>query len=527
MKNSKIIALTILLLVLTVSGCLPASAGGVWTWQGAGNANPVIYTEDTPVIMESQRVTFDIPSFPMGEFKEGNEAYSASVTAEYQLYNPTEEEITVEAWLPVWDRGTYYEEWDMEKLPEAPYTLTAGEEVLPYTIRYIAITGNYPVTSLDSLGRGSVSFLQDDFFTPELKVTVYTFPIGANDRGWKEDQLRYVGFVLPEITENAKVAIPQMMYYGSVYDEEGRETMLPATEEWGWDAEEEAPVLQVYFLGEAPTEAPCLRIFQSWNDWHAYFDDELPADIFVGEYTVEETTLLELTETLRPQEPEIDQVDWYNAMVSKMCWDEERNPQGILTLDESYLPWWDPEIDEATPDRELMEFYFNEYGRYRGDRSLSGNLMSCYVYSLTIGAGERLTHTIQAPLDPGIYYSFEIPTYKYLYLFSTAESWGGVGTTEIVVNTPYEMTWSNLNRFVPGEGTYTMTTTGNLETDLYFELEKRYELPPNEIEVSGQVAEIVEKKTWKPWIFACGMFLAACPTAGLLVHFQLKKIKKS
>ena len=150
-------------------------------------------------------------------------------------------------------------------------------------------------------------------------------------------------------------------------------------------------------------------------------------------------------------------------------------------------------------------------------------LLVCYVYSLAVGDGERLTHAIRVPLDPGIYDSIEIPTDKCLYLFSTAVSRGAVGTTKIAVNTPCGMTGSSLKRLVTGEGTYTLTTTGNPETELYFEPEERYELPPQETAAPEQVPEIVEKETWKPWIFVCSMFLGACLMAGTVVHFQIKK----
>ena len=63
MKSMKTLILAMLFVALMVSLCVPARVGGVFVRQGAGNGTPVIYTEETLVIMESQRVTFDVPSF--------------------------------------------------------------------------------------------------------------------------------------------------------------------------------------------------------------------------------------------------------------------------------------------------------------------------------------------------------------------------------------------------------------------------------------------------------------------------------
>ena len=57
--------------------------------------------------------------------------------------------------------------------------------------------------------------------------------------------------------------------------------------------------------------------------------------------------------------------------------------------------------------------------------------------------------------------------------------------------------------------------------------EEPYKATPQETETQSQVAQIVEKKTLKPWIFACGMLLAAGLAAGLVAYLQTRKIKKT
>ncbi len=526
MKPLRAWILGILLLAMTVSVCVPANAGGVWEWQGAGNAIPIASEEDCPIVVEKAVITYDIPSFPMKELEEPNYDYSASVTAEYSLYNPTEEDITMGVWLPVWDRGEYYHDWGLRNAPEVPYSITLGEEEISYTTRHVAVIGNQPATSYESFGLVSTDFIEDEFFSPDLKVTVYTYPLGPGIVHLDADEIRYFGFEVPQVGDGTKVAFPGMSCYGTHYDYETEtETTVFAVERYGmeWMNSEADLALRVCFLGEPPVEPPRPRVFLNWNEEHSYFSDEIVAEQYLGDFTVEEMTLLELADSLNIGDEGFSQVDWYNGLVSKMLWDTRENPEGILTLDRGYQSY---EMEMALWEQQPLglDFYTYDSAYLREVIDLRDQMMGCYVYSFTIGAGERLNHRIQTPLYPSIHHSFEMSTYKYINILSTAKSWGAFGNLEVVIRTPYVMENCSLNGFIQEEGGYRLTAEGLPDGELYFELEEDiWSVRMEELnEMQNQETETVKKGTLKPWILVGGLLLLAVGTA-LFLSLRHKK----
>lgn len=528
MKLWKALTLSLLLLALTVSVCIPANAGGFWEWQGAGNAIPIVLGENCPVIIEKAVITYDVPSFPMKDLEEPNYDYTASVTAEYSLYNPTEEDITLDLYLPFWDNGEYYHEWGLHNAPEIPFTMTLGEMDVPYSMGYAAVKGNQPVLSADDIGTFSKELIRDDFFFPEQNVTVYTYPLGPAIANLDGNESRYFGFELPEIGEGTRIAFPGMDCYGTYYDyETDKETTFFAVERFGreWMNPEADLSLRVYFLGEPPVEPLCPSVFLKWNEEHAYFSDEILASPYLDTYTVEEMTLLQLADSLNSSDKEYSQIDWYNGLVSKMLWDTVDNPGGILTLDHGYQS--DDWKEEWEPS---MDFYTYDNGYRKENIDLWDNMMAYFSYTMTLGAGERLTHRIQMPLYPTIYHSFDWSTYKYMYVLSTAKSWGSVENVEFVIRTPYVMDYCSMDGFRQEGDCYRLSVSGLPNEELYFELEEKpWDMQTEATEQQEEPhseptheAEIVKKGTLKPWIFAGALFLVAVMTA-LLLSLRQKK----
>lgn len=537
MKTLKIVVLILLLMTLTVSVFSPVGASYVSLWQGAGNTVPMIYLEDSPLVMENAKITFDIPSFPMKKLEEPNYDYNSSVTAEYTLYNPTEEALTVEAWLPVWDKGEYYQEWNMERAPEVPYSITANGVELSYDVRPVAVPGTRNLLSGDDFGYGSRELMKDDFFSPDLKVTVYTYHLKSAITRLDGDEIRYIGFEVPEVPEGTKVAFPLMYHYGSAFDyATEEEATVFATEiySFSWMGAPDGDLsLRVYFLGEDPGEAPVPRVFLKWNEEHSYFSDELLSETYLKEYTVEEMTLLELADSLKPEDADFTQVQWYNAMVSKMRWDSRENPEGILTLDQIYLTR-DMQEEVWNQQGSSMDFY-TEPNRYyliyveNESYGLKNSMMDCYVYSLTIGPGERLIHQVQAPLYPTIHH-IDSAEYRYLFLLTPANTWGKVESVDIEIRTPHRLSYSNLPGLARQGDLFTLTMEGNPETELYFTLEEGYDGGNTATEVptesptqapareSVQAADPVEKKNIMPWIFGSVAVLSAVAAAFFVVR---------
>lgn len=528
MKLWKALMLSLLLLALTVSVCIPANAGGVWEWQGAGNTIPFVSDQDCRIVIEKAVITYDIPSFPMKDLKEPNYDYTASVTAEYSLYNPTEEDVTLNLWLPMWDKGEYYHEWGLHSGPEIPFTMTIGEIDVPYTTGYVAVKGNQPVLSADDVGTFGKEMIQDDFFFPEQKVTVYTYPLGPAIAHLDGDELRYFGFELPEIGESTRIAFPGMDCCGTYYDyETDKETTFFAVERFGmeWMNPEADLSLRVYFLGEAPAEPLYPAVFLKWNEEHAYFRDKILASPYLDTYTVEEMTLLQLADSLNPSDKEYSQMDWYNGLVSKMLWDTVDNPEGILTLDHGYQS--DDWKEEWEPS---MEFYTYEHGYQKEKIDLWDNMMEYASYTVTLKAGERLSHKIRMHLYPTIYHSFDWSTYKYMYVLSTAKSWGSVENMEFVIRTPYVMDRCSMDGFRREGDCYRLSVSGLPNEELYFELEEKpWDMQTEPTEQQEELhneptheAEIVKKGNLKPWILAGALILMAA-SAALFLSLRHKK----
>lgn len=67
-------------------------------WRGSNSFGVVSTGGDCPLEVESEKLTFNVASFP--NFSGENEEYNASVTAEYNFYNPSDMEVTANLIFP-------------------------------------------------------------------------------------------------------------------------------------------------------------------------------------------------------------------------------------------------------------------------------------------------------------------------------------------------------------------------------------------------------------------------------------------
>ena len=101
---------------------LPVTAGGLSLFAGrtdaSANSAPAYWTGtdgsgivavyeggDCPIEVLHETLTFRIPDLPLMSM----EKYDSRVTAEYELYNPTEQDVTLTLFLPVGFRPDYYD----------------------------------------------------------------------------------------------------------------------------------------------------------------------------------------------------------------------------------------------------------------------------------------------------------------------------------------------------------------------------------------------------------------------------------
>ena len=532
MKTFQKIILCALATVVMASGCVSPLATALYEWSGRANVGVLVSDADCPVVVEKEVVTYDIPTLPMGKTGEPNSDYSGSVTTEYALYNPTAEALTLDLLLPVNEIPEYYREWGKENYKEVEYSLTVDGEELPYTTCHVAVMGDGLVTSADSFGITAETYIEDDFYTPDLKVTVYTYGLGPGMASMDAEGSRYCGFTVPQLGEGTKVAFYGMECYGTYYNrDEEEETAIYAAKRYSteWMNADIDMTLRVYFLGEPPAEPPQPRVFLRWNEENNYFRDEIIGGDYLSKdgYAVTEMTLLELADSLYPENSEFSRVDWYNALISKMLCDEGENPHGVLTLDQGYRNWSIYDFDARWTQEK--GFYSQEM-IYRAEEipDLRDSMVPCYAYSLTIGPGERLNHQIRMPLYPSIWDEASA-CYKFLYILSAARGFADHGETEILIRTPYTLQNCSFS-FVPDDDGYKYTATGIPEEELYFELtaprpvntnkeQKETVLNTDEI----QVAEPVAKQNLKPWLYGAAAVFVICAVAVLITVIYCKK----
>ena len=94
--------------------------------------------------------------------------------------------------------------------------------------------------------------------------------------------------------------------------------------------------------------------------------------------------------------------------------------------------------------------------------------MGWYEYEITLEPGERIVNAVTAPMYPAINLNYEPAIFRYTYLLSPAKTWKSFGELEIVVNTPYFITESNIEGFTKNENGYSLALDGLPDGELEF-----------------------------------------------------------
>lgn len=397
MKRLTDLLIFALCILLALSPAVHANSGPT-SWEGTTASGIQVDFEECPIQVEHETLTFDIPEFPLEYYSNAGEFrnYSASVTAEYALFNPTDADVTIRLLFPFGSVPQYAP--DYKTLPEH-YGVFADGEAVETVLRHSLSWGSYfDMTSDSALLRDD--FTAHEFYAPDLTVTKYTYqPTGINweDRRWIEAALH-----LPRDSETTRYLLEPNHFFQ--FDD--------ALAQAGCSMEEDEAVT-VICIGEDPgSDLP----------WTIYADGKLEEELdgvmeCIG---TEQLTLKEYLLSFRPANSSVSEIDWYNAYVDLL-------------------------------DRSEVSFGFLDSSSHS---ELSRRLMSWYEYSLTIPAGQRVTNTVTAPMYPDINLGWEPAIYAYGYLFSPAERWVIFGTLDVTINTPYHLTQCNLDGFEKTDSGY-------------------------------------------------------------------------
>ena len=409
--KKKFLAIVICLLLLLPSMILPTSANSAQQhWSGRNGSGVIITDGDSPIIVESELLTFDINEFPSNYYHdlESFLAYDSRVTAEYTFYNPSDMTITATLVFPFGSMPDYaysYEDVELQK-----YDVKINGQVIESDLRHTLSFSGKDFDLERDLPLLSDEYLTYGIYTPDAVVTIYKFSID----GVSEENMRavYFAFDIDPADTDRKYYLPSMAGYQIQKD--GDERLV------GWYRNNESFAL--YVIGEPLSEMPEWRLYQNGA---AEDGEEISGNISL--IATESMTFEDLAMTGYDEEGDVSRVDWYNAVVT----------------------------DFATSDK--SERIASPYGYKSGYR---GDLLRWYQYEITIAPGERLVNSVSAPIYPDINMLYVPTVYDYTYLLSPASTWSEFGRLDIVINTPHYMTDCSIDGFEKTENGYKATLNG-------------------------------------------------------------------
>ena len=418
-RNHKIIAAICLLMIIPCF-IVPVSANSrAQEWFGSDGNGVIVMGDSVPLEVTSELLTFDIPTLPYATYRDQETflAYDSKVTAEYTFYNPTDMTITATLVFPFGKRPEY------GSIVTDKYGVMVNGEKINTNLRHTAYSSNFNAEG--DAAKLLDEYLEDDFYSPDLTVTKYTYEIGGSEALSESFHIRLSG-----LKEN-QAPFTYQGNLGSYRDTKtGDFVFSHNATKLG-----ETQTVSFYVLGESLSELPEAY----WSKANGTNPDTIVERqiTYLGQ---EETTFMEFLNQYRANE-QVSEVDWYNACVVRF---KERE---------------------------------NWYNGQRAIRHLSlVGLLQWFEYEITLAPGESITNTVTAPLYPEIEAWNRPIKYNYTYYLSPASCWADFGELEIVINSPYEMLDSNLQGFEKTESGYRLVREGlptdeNGTIDLTFTLE--------------------------------------------------------
>lgn len=418
----KRLAYTMLCVIFLMSlTALPASANSAQTvWSGVSSTGAIVTDGDCPVVVEHELLTFDLQEFPESYYRD-EEAfldYSAAVTAEYTFYNPADYTVAATLLFPFGCEPDYgYGRIDTEK-----FGVAVNGETVESTLRHSWSPYSDQFELEKDLALLHDGFREDEFYSPDLTVTKYTYTVSGVDRNAypaSDVALEWAG------QNGSKLYFPNHSCFHTQDD---------GTARIGTSAREGTMVL--YLLGEPLREQVQWTVYQNGG---LEDGEEITGTVTLS--GTETMTFGELALSGWSEDCGVSETDWYNAVLAAFLEYESHYASGLGLV-----------------------------GVETGELDVTGDLMRWYEYEITLEPGERITNTVTAPMYPAINARYEPPIYTYTYLLSPAQTWAQFGSLEIVVNTPYYMTESEQEGFEQTDTGYALTLDGLPEGELKFEL---------------------------------------------------------
>ncbi len=344
--------------------------------------------EECEVIIENQTITYDISEFPAYDNTEVIKGYKGSVKTDYTLYNPTDSEITFKVAFPL-SRLPKYQSEVIEAHNPTKYSLLVNGEPIEVALRHCIDYEYYQMTPDDFASKVSDEYLSNDFCSPDMTVTKYTFK-----QSGVEQSYAYVGFDIGR-SEFAGRCI-YFGEYANAWDQTDGDRRFNTL------VGENGSTYELYVFGNDLAHLPDWKFYK---DVGLDDDEEIPGKM---EYVSKESmTLSDFVFGYYDESLGISEVDWFNMVASEIS----------MTIENG-----------------------QHYTTFYGLRSGFGNyLVSGFIYEVTVKPNERVITSISAPVYPSVETLYNPPKFIYNYVLSTNNAGLFTGKINININTPYYM----------------------------------------------------------------------------------------
>ena len=373
----------------------------------------IIKEKDSPIIIDNEIITFDLPTLPYAKYykNETFHAYDSRVTSEYTFYNPTDATVTAtllvrSGTVPYYGIGIVSKSELLEKYG----IFVNGEKIEPSLRATSYIEYSNVDLCIDAL---SDEFIKDDFYTPDLTVTKYSYEVKGDS---KSNTLFKVN--VGNIGAERKILTYDGNLYTRVSDSGGNYM------ESGIIYNKNKETVYFYVLGKPlDTEPDDGCLYASAVNSDTQLNGEFR---YLGS---ESTTLKDFIFREYDSESGITEVDWYNSCVALMKESERTRGSASSVHVYSFIP-----------------------------------STNWFEYKIVLAPGERVTSTVTAPMYPKVNKKGTSPySYSYTYYLSPARNWAESSNLEIVVNTPYEM--KNIEGFEKTDTGYKLVREGVPENE--------------------------------------------------------------
>lgn len=410
MKKLITVILMLALLLVLLSGCRDTGCDCITHFfSGSHQSGAIIANSESPIIVENKILTFDLKEFPETNYENSDDflSYTGKITAEYSLHNPSDKTVNEKVFFYIGEEASYA---DFNNADANKYDVLIDGSSVEKKIRHTLSIKNEELNLEKSLDLISDSFIEDDFYSPELNATKYTFKINGVDT--KKYDKACIAFCAPKGLGSNRIYLPNSHIVNSQKDDFVRIYMF---------INNNRQEFELYVFGTPLSVLP---------EWKVYKDtDAEDKDIISGNVSLVSTESLTFKDFALKNwstESGVSEMDWYNATVTE------------INKNSSY-----------NPDYPIVDLYLYEM-------AFVDQLDRWYEYDIAIEPGERIKNTVITPAYPYIDTRYDSNIYEYTYLISSSKSWKSFGETEIIINTPYYLFISSYDDFVKSESGYTL-----------------------------------------------------------------------